>query len=77
MIKLFGLDVELKLIIVPFVYIIIGIISFTVLKKIISKLVDKRNLKGEKKQRINTLKVLIINIIKYLIIICVILAILL
>ena len=63
MIKLFGLDVELKLIIVPFVYIIIGIISFTVLKKIISKLVDKRNLKGEKKQRINTLKVLIINII--------------
>ncbi|MBQ3297223.1 MAG: mechanosensitive ion channel [Bacilli bacterium] len=76
MIKLFGLDVELKLIIIPFVYIIIGIISFTVLKKIISKLVDKRNLKGEKKQRINTLKVLIINIIKYLIIICVILAIL-
>ena len=76
MIKLFGLEIKLKLIIVPIVYIIVGIIAFSILKKVITKLVDKRDLKGAKKQRVNTLKVLIVNIIKYIIIIFVVLAVL-
>ena len=76
MIKLFGLEIELKIVILPIVYIVIGIIAFAILKNVITKLVDKRGLKGAKKQRVNTLKVLIINIIKYLIIIFVVLAIL-
>ena len=45
-------------------------------EKVITKLVDKRDLKGAKKQRVNTLKVLIVNIIKYIIIIFVVLAVL-
>lgn len=76
MFEVLGLKIELKMIIIPIVYIIIGIIAFNVFKKLVTKLVDKRNLKGTKKQRINTLKTLIISIIKYLIIIFVSLAIL-
>lgn len=76
MIQILGLEVELKIIIVPIIYIIIGIVSFKILKNVISKMVEKRNLKGSKKQRVDTLKVLLINIIKYLTIIFVVLAIL-
>ena len=76
MITVLGLEIELKLIIVPIIYIIIGIISFKILKKIVSNLVKRRNLRVSQKQRIETLITLIINIVKYMIIIFIILAIL-
>ncbi|MBQ6497612.1 MAG: mechanosensitive ion channel [Bacilli bacterium] len=76
MIKILGLEIKLKLIIVPLIYIIIGVVAFKILKKVIKKLLDKKNLRGTQKQRINTLTILIVNIIKYIIIILVILAIL-
>ena len=76
MIKLFGLEIELKLIIVPIIYIILGIIIFKILKKLVIKLMERKHLKASQRQRIKTLIGLIVNIIKYLIIIFVVLAIL-
>ena len=76
MINIFGIELELKLIIVPIVYVLIGIIAFKILKKLVIKVLEKKNLKAAQKQRIKTLIVLIVNIIKYLTIICVLLAIL-
>lgn len=76
MVNIFGIEIELKLIIVPIVYVLIGIIAFKILKKLVIKILEKKNLKAAQKQRIKTLIVLIVNIIKYLTIICVLLAIL-
>ena len=76
MVNIFGIELELKLIIVPIVYVLIGIIAFKILKKLVIKVLEKKNLKAAQKQRIKTLIVLIVNIIKYLTIICVLLAIL-
>ena len=76
MINVFGLEIEIRMIIVPLVYIIIGVVSYRVVKNIVSKLIGKRNLKGAKKQRIETLRTLIDNVFKYLIITCVVLALL-
>lgn len=76
MVNIFGIELELKLIIVPIVYVLIGIIAFKILKKLVIKVLEKKNLKAAQKQRIKTLIVLIVNIIKYLTIICVLLAVL-
>lgn len=76
MVNIFGIELELKLIIVPIIYVLIGIIAFKILKKLVIKVLEKKNLKAAQKQRIKTLIVLIVNIIKYLTIICVLLAIL-
>ena len=77
MLKLFGITLKLRLILLPILYIIIGIIIFKLLKNIINKTTSKKkNLKNYQKQNINTLKILIINIIKYIIITFIILAIL-
>ena len=77
MLKLFGITLKLRLILLPILYIIIGIIIFKLLKNIINKTTSKKkNLKNYQKQKINTLKILIINIIKYTIITFIILAIL-
>ena len=77
MINVFGIDINLELIILPIVYIVIGIVAFKFLKRIIVKATDRhKNLKAAQRQRVNTLRTLIINIIKYLIVIFVILAIL-
>lgn len=76
MVNIFGIELELKLIIVPIVYVLIGIIAFKILKRLVIKVLEKKNLKAAQKQRIKTLIVLIVNIIKYLTIICVLLAIL-
>lgn len=77
MLKLFGITLKLRLILLPILYIIIGIIIFKILKNIINKTTSKKkNLKNYQKQKINTLKILIINIIKYTIITFILLAIL-
>lgn len=79
MIKIPGLfTIELKKIILPIVFIVVGVVVYGVLKRIITKL-SLRNtskLKGEQLQRIQTVNMLIINIIKYVIVIVVVLAIL-
>lgn len=77
MLNFFGFTIKIKTIILPIIYIIVGIILFRLLKNIIIKATNnKKNLKTFQKQKINTLRVLIINIIKYTISIFIILAIL-
>lgn len=77
MVNFFGITINLTKIILPLIYIITGVASFSILKKIINKATEtKKNLKATQIQRIKTLKILVINIIKYVICILVILAIL-
>lgn len=76
MIKILGMDINLKLIILPIVNIIIGLVIYYILKKMITKTLEKKHLKGSQLQRINTAKTLIKNIIKYIIILLVFLSIL-
>ncbi len=79
MFKLFDLiTIDIKQIILPIIYIVIGIIVYGFTRKIINKAikVDKTSLKTHQKQRAQTLKILVLNIIKYVIVIIVILAIL-
>lgn len=77
MINLFNISIKIKSIILPLIYIITGIVLFKVLKQLINKaIINKSNLKNYQKQKVNTLKILIINIIKYTITILIILAIL-
>ena len=75
-VDVFGITFNLKLVILPLVYIAIGIIIFEIIKKFIIKTTDRRkNLKATQRQRIQTFRTLIINIIKYIIVILVILSI--
>ena len=37
MVNIFGIELELKLIIVPIIYVLIGIIAFKILKKLVIK----------------------------------------
>ncbi len=68
--------IDLKLIILPIVYIIIGMIIFAIKKKIVLKATIKnKTLKVTQKQRVKTLSTLLLNIIKYIIVILVVLAI--
>lgn len=70
--------IDIKIIIQPIIYIIIGIVVYNVLKKIILKAsqhANKRVSEG-RKQRLKTLNAIIINIIKYVIVIIEILALL-
>jgi small conductance mechanosensitive channel len=77
MINIYGYTVDILKIIFPICYIIIGIVLFRIIKKLILQATNKKkNLKAAQKQRVNTLRTLIINIIKYAIYILVILAIL-
>jgi small conductance mechanosensitive channel len=77
MINISGVELNIIKIIIPIIYILIGIVIFRLVKKIIIKATNtKKNLKTAQKQRINTLRTLVINIIKYAIYILVILAIL-
>lgn len=69
MIELFNLKINLKLIILPLIYIIIGIIVYELIRKIITKLTinnKKYALKKHQQQRIETLRILILNIVKYI-----------
>jgi small conductance mechanosensitive channel len=63
-------------VIIPLIYIIIGIVFFQILKRVITKVKPKRQLKISQNQKFNTIKMLLVNIIKYVIILFVILAIL-
>lgn len=77
MLDFLGITINIKQIILPIVYILIGIVSFRILKRIIKKAAsNKKNLKASQKQKIKTLEMLIINVVKYAIYIFVILAIL-
>ena len=75
-INVLGYTIYLRLIVLPIIYIIIGIIIFSILKNILKKATNKRKvLRVAQKQRIDTLTTLILNIIKYIIVILVILSI--
>lgn len=77
MITLFGKSIKLQLIIPPIIYIIVGIVVFKIIKSIIQKhIVERKGLKTTQVQKIKTVKVLIDNVMKYIIVICVGLAIL-
>ena len=76
MIEFQGMKLDLKLIILPIINITIGIVVYLILKKVLKKFLEKKQLKGTQLQRINTAKILIRNIIKYIIIFLVILSIL-
>jgi len=77
MLNIFNIQINLKLIILPIIYIIIGVVSFKLIKDLIKKTSHRKtNLKATQKQRIDTLVVLIINLVKYIIVILVILSIL-
>ncbi len=63
---------QLALIIVPLIKVALGIIIFRIIKKIVKKMsFTKNNLKTTQKQKIETLKQMLINISRYIIIILV------
>lgn len=79
MLKIPGLiTIELKHILFPIIFIIAGMIIYKILKTTITKLSlrNTKKLNAEQLQRIKTVNMLIINIIKYVIVIVVALAIL-
>lgn len=68
--------IDLKLIILPIVYIIIGMIIFAIIKRLVLKATNKKGiLKAAQKQRVQTLSTVLLNVIKYTIVILVVLAI--
>lgn len=81
MITLFNTyEIEIKYFTSPIIYITLGVISYTILKKVINNIFNKKNLKNLKKRhyqkRADTVRIMILNTLKYVIIIFVILAIL-
>lgn len=81
MITLFNTyKIEIKYFTLPIIYIAIGIISYVILKRIINNIFNKKNIKTLKKRhyqkRADTLRIMILNILKYVIIIFVFLAVL-
>ena len=71
-----GSTIDLKLIVLPIIYIVIGVVIFSIVKNIITKAINKKGLKITQKQRVQTLSTMIVNVIKYLIVVFVALAIL-
>lgn len=79
MITLFDtFELELKYITTPIIYIAIGIITFVILKRIINHIFSNQNAlkKRHYKKKADTLRMMMTNIMKYVIIIVVILALL-
>lgn len=78
MIELFNtFTIDLKHIVYPIIYIVIGIICYYIIRKIINKITTpKIDLKHPHQQKANTIRSVILNIIKYVIVILVVLAIL-
>lgn len=75
-VKILDYPIDLKLVILPIIYIIIGMVVFAIIKKLVIKATTRKGiLKAAQKQRIQTLSTVILNIIKYIIVILVILAI--
>ena len=77
MLKMKSIEFDIMQIVLPIVYILIGMIIYKLLKRIIDKSINvsKITLKSHK-QRAETIKMLILNIIKYITVILVTLAIL-
>lgn len=76
-INLLGNEINLKLIILPIINTIIGIISYYFIKKVILRpRKHHKNLKASQLQKINTARIMVINITRYIIIILVFLSIL-
>lgn len=76
-IEIGNFTIDIFKIILPILYIIIGIALFSLIKKIINRsTISNKKLKTSQKNKIKTLNSLIINIVKYFIVIIVILAIL-
>lgn len=61
------IQLDFKHIIYPIIYIILGIICYKIAKKIINQALKPAKLKGHQKQRANTIRIVILNIIKYII----------
>lgn len=80
--KLFNLiTIDLKHIIYPIIYIALGIIAYGVFKRLINKFIYKTknaklNLKTHQQQKANTIRIVLLNLAKYIIVILVLLAIL-
>ena len=71
-IDILGYSINLWLIILPFIYILLGVIIFSIIKKIILKATSRKvKLRVTQKQRIDTITTLLLNIIKYIIVILV------
>ena len=78
MIELFNIiKIDIKQIVYPIVYILIGVIIYYILKNIITKVTTpKIQLRKEQSQKTKTIRIVILNVIKYIIVILVTLAIL-
>lgn len=78
MISIFNFTINLKHIILPIIYIFVGIIAQLIIKKFIEKvlILKKGNLNKAQNQKIKTIKTVILNLSKYIISILIILAIL-
>lgn len=75
-VNILNYSIDLKLIILPIVYIIVGMVVFAIIKGLVLKATTKNKvLKVAQKQRVKTLSTVVLNIIKYTIVILVILAI--
>lgn len=77
MLDILGLKINIIQLILPIVYITFGSILFRILKKLILRATTKQTfIRKEQQQKVNTMRSLIVNIIKYTIVIIVLLAIL-
>ncbi len=76
--KLFdNITIELEQIIFPIVYILIGFIAYKLLKKLVNKIMTSNTkVKKQHLQRANTIRIVILNVIKYSVVVVVLLAIL-
>lgn len=76
--KLFDhITIELEQFIFPIVYIIIGFAVYKLLKKLVNKvMLNNTKMKKQHRQRANTIRIVILNVIKYFIVVVVLLAIL-
>ena len=77
MLDILGLKINIIQLILPIVYITFGSILFRILKKLILRATTKQTfIRKEQQQKVNTMRSIIVNIIKYTIVIIVLLAIL-
>lgn len=72
-----SISIEIEQIIFPIVYIAIGFVVYKLLKRLVNKIMLKTpKMKKQHQQRANTIRIVILNVIKYAIVVVVLLAIL-
>ena len=76
MFELFDIKITLEHILNPIIYIILGIITYYIIKHFLTKTLSNNKLSKHQQQKSKTLRIMILNIIKYIIVILVLLAIL-